>query len=100
LRAREGVLEHLRTGQEGKSIVSIHIDGLVATWGLRHRGDRLKLDSTNAATPCLTPGATVQFTYRTRVPLPLVPFVTDEFASIPVTATHTQTVDQYSQVRP
>jgi Flp pilus assembly pilin Flp len=53
-----------------------------------------------SATPCLTPGATVQFTYRTRVPLPLVPFVTDEFASIPVTATHTQTVDEYSQVRP
>lgn len=58
------------------------------------------LEVTCSTSPCLTPGATVRFTYQTRVPLPLVPFVTDEFASIPVTATHTQTVDEYSQVRP
>jgi hypothetical protein len=58
------------------------------------------LEVSCTATPCLTPGGTVQFTYRTRVPLPLVPFVSDELASISVEATHTQVVDRYSQVRP
>lgn len=53
-----------------------------------------------SSTPCLTPGGTVQFTYRTSVPLPLVPFISAEVASIPVEATHTQVVDEYSQVRP
>ena len=54
-----------------------------------------------SATPCLTPGATVQVTYRTRVSLPfLSSFAGPEFASIPVSATHTQVVDQYSEVRP
>lgn len=54
-----------------------------------------------SATPCLTPGATVQVTYRTRVPLPLLPALAPEgLASIPVTATHTQVVDRYAEVRP
>lgn len=54
-----------------------------------------------SATPCLTPGGTVQVVYRTDVALPfLPPFVSRNLASIPVTATHTQVVDRYSEVRP
>lgn len=54
-----------------------------------------------SASPCLTPGATVRFTYRTEVELPLIPVFGDRsLLSIPVTATHTQTVDSYSPVRP
>ena len=53
-----------------------------------------------SATPCLTPGATVQVTYRTRVSLPFLPSLADQgLASIPVSATHTQVVDRYSEVR-
>ena len=52
-------------------------------------------------TPCLTPGATVQVSYRTRVTLPYLPsFVGHEIASVPVSATHQQVVDEYSEVRP
>lgn len=54
-----------------------------------------------SASPCLTPGATVQVTFRSRVLLPYLPaLVPDRLASIPVTATHTQVVDQYTEVRP
>lgn len=54
-----------------------------------------------SASPCLTPGATVQFTYRTTVELPFLPVIgSKELASIPVTATHTQVVDEYTEVRP
>ncbi len=54
-----------------------------------------------STTPCLTPGATVRFSYRTTVNLPFLPkFGSHELASVPVTASHTQTVDQYSEVRP
>lgn len=54
-----------------------------------------------SATPCLTPGATVQVTYHTRVSLPLLPALgPGGFASIPLTATHAQVVDRYSEVRP
>lgn len=54
-----------------------------------------------SATPCLTPGASVQFTYRTSVDLPLIPVFGDRsMASIPIAATHTQMVDVYSETRP
>ncbi len=54
-----------------------------------------------SATPCLTPGATVKFSYRTSVRLPFLPaFASTPIASIPITASHTQTVDEYSEVRP
>lgn len=54
-----------------------------------------------SATPCLTPGATVRVTYSTRVPLPFLPAVAPEgLAGIPLTATHTQVVDHYTEVRP
>ncbi len=54
-----------------------------------------------SATPCLTPGATVKFSYRTTVKLPFLPeFASTDLASIPITASHTQTVDEYSEVRP
>lgn len=54
-----------------------------------------------SATPCLTPGATVQVTYQTVVALPfLPPLASKNLASIPVSATHTQVVDRYSEVRP
>jgi hypothetical protein len=54
-----------------------------------------------SASPCLTPGATVQFTYRTTVELPFLPVIgSQELASIPVTAQHTQVVDEYTEVRP
>ena len=51
--------------------------------------------------PCLTPGATVSFHYRTTVELPLLPDVAaTHLASISITATHSQAVDEYSEVRP
>ncbi len=54
-----------------------------------------------STTPCLTPGATVKFSYRTTVKLPFLPeFASTDLASIPITASHTQTVDEYSEVRP
>lgn len=54
-----------------------------------------------SATPCLTPGATVQVTYRSTVRLPFMPVIgSREIVSIPVTATHTQVVDDYSEIRP
>jgi hypothetical protein len=51
------------------------------------------------ATPCLTPGERVQVSYRTRVQLPWVPAGVG-VASVPVSATHTEVVDTYSEVRP
>lgn len=63
--------------------------------------NRSDLVITCSATPCLTPGATVRVTYRSEVRLPLVPEMGGRgLASIPVTATHTQVVDEYSEVRP
>jgi hypothetical protein len=58
-----------------------------------------QLQITCSRTPCLTPGATVQVSYRTAVQLPLLP---DGFglATFPISATHTQVVDVYSEVRP
>jgi Flp pilus assembly pilin Flp len=54
-----------------------------------------------STTPCLTPGGTVSFSYRTTVKVPLLPeFASTDLASIPITASHTQTVDEYSEVRP
>ncbi|MCZ3385569.1 MAG: pilus assembly protein [Actinomycetia bacterium] len=52
-------------------------------------------------TPCLTPGATVVFTYRTTVDLPFVPQLgSADLTSVPITASHTQTVDEYTAIRP
>ena len=54
-----------------------------------------------SATPCLTPGATVQVSYRSTVRLPFVPVLgSREIASVPISATHTQVVDEYSEIRP
>ena len=54
-----------------------------------------------STSPCLTPGATVRFSYRTTVKLPLLPgLASADLASIPITASHTQIVDEYSEVRP
>jgi hypothetical protein len=54
-----------------------------------------------SAAPCLTPGATVQVSYETRVTLPWLPTIGGfDIISIPVSATHQQTVDEYSEVRP
>ncbi len=54
-----------------------------------------------SSTPCLTPGATVRFTYRATVKLPFIAaFASADLATIPITASHTQTVDEYSEVRP
>jgi hypothetical protein len=54
-----------------------------------------------SAVPCLTPGATVQVTYQTRVTLPWLPNVGGfDIVSIPVSATHVQVVDEYTEVRP
>ena len=54
-----------------------------------------------STTPCLTPGATVRFSYRTTVTLPFLPGLASvDLASVPITAAHTQTVDEYSEVRP
>ncbi|MFL6179885.1 MAG: pilus assembly protein [Actinomycetes bacterium] len=54
-----------------------------------------------SATPCLTPGATVQVSYQTRVTLPWLPAIGGfEMVSVPVSATHLQVVDEYTEVRP
>lgn len=54
-----------------------------------------------SATPCLTPGATVKVAYRTTVPLPFIPVIgSREMVTIPITAAHTQVVDEYSEIRP
>jgi len=54
-----------------------------------------------SASPCLTPGATISFSYQTRVNLPIIPvFGEQSVASIPIRAVHTQVVDVYSEIRP
>ena len=54
-----------------------------------------------SASPCLTPGASVQVSFRTRVELPLIPVFGDQsLASIPIESSHTQLVDTYSELRP
>lgn len=54
-----------------------------------------------SATPCLTPGATVKVTYRSAVRLPFVPVIgAREVVTVPITATHSQVVDEYSEIRP
>lgn len=58
-----------------------------------------ELDISCSASPCLTPGATVQVSYQTRVGLPWLPAGLS-IASIPVSATHTEVVDTYTEVRP
>jgi Flp pilus assembly protein TadG len=78
----------------------------VAAAGLALADHGIELDSadleiTCSATPCLTPGATVQVSYRSHVRLPLVPAMAGhDIASISVTASHTQVVDEYTEVRP
>jgi Flp pilus assembly protein TadG len=53
------------------------------------------------ADPCLTPGARVRVEVDVVVGLPFVPWLGDGPAgSVPVRASHTQTVDVYSAVRP
>lgn len=71
----------------------------LADHGLPLESDALSISC--SATPCLTPGATVLFRYRTTVTLPFLPdLARTDLASVPITASHTQTVDQYSEVRP
>jgi hypothetical protein len=53
-----------------------------------------------SASPCLTPGASVRVSFQAQVELPMVPAFADQGSSIPVSATHTQVVDVYSEVRP
>ncbi|MEO8105958.1 MAG: pilus assembly protein [Actinomycetes bacterium] len=54
-----------------------------------------------SASPCLTPGASVQVTYRSTVRLPFLPVLgSREIASVPISATHTQVVDEYTEIRP
>lgn len=63
--------------------------------------DPVDLAVSCSASPCLTPGATVRFTYRTRVQLPFIgTMIGEEFASIPITAAHSEVVDEYSEIRP
>jgi len=63
--------------------------------------DRSDLTITCSATPCLTPGATVRVSYQAHVRLPLVPAMAGhDIASISISATHTQVVDEYSEIRP
>jgi len=54
-----------------------------------------------SASPCLTPGATVRISYRSTVRLPMVPTFGDQsLASVPITAAHTQVVDEFTEIRP
>lgn len=54
-----------------------------------------------SATPCLTPGATVQISFQTHVALPLIPVFGDRgVASIPIESSHVQVIDEYSELRP
>ena len=63
--------------------------------------DPISLTLSCSATPCLTPGATVKVSYRSSVRLPFVPVIgSRKIVSVPITASHTQVVDQYSEIRP
>lgn len=63
--------------------------------------DPTSLTLSCSASPCLTPGATVKVTYRSTVRLPFVPVIgSREIISVPITASHTQVVDEYSEIRP
>ena len=63
--------------------------------------DPADLSISCSASPCLTPGATVQVSYRTHVRLPFLPAIGGtEVVSVPVFASHRQVVDEYSEVRP
>ena len=54
-----------------------------------------------SASPCLTPGASVRVSFHTEVSLPLLPGVgTGNLTSLPVSASHTEVVDRYSEIRP
>lgn len=73
-------------------------------WALRDQG--IDVDPAQAASitcstdPCLTPGSDVSVTVAVQVPLPAVPaFVSSTVPlSVPVSATHTQVVDEFRVV--
>lgn len=73
-------------------------------WALRDQGiDTDPADAvrvTCAADPCLTPGADVSVTVSVQVPLPAVPAGVSRVVplSVPVSATHTQVVDEFRVV--
>lgn len=75
-----------------------------ASIALRDHGVEMQAGSLSfscSATPCLSPGATVQVTYATTVRLPFLPVIgTEELVKIPISASHIQVVDAYSEVRP
>ncbi|HVQ87913.1 MAG TPA: hypothetical protein VMT88_07000 [Actinomycetes bacterium] len=59
-----------------------------------------ELAITCSASPCLTPGGRVRVSFSTEVELPLIPGISSGLVAIPISATHTQTVDVYSDLRP
>lgn len=54
-----------------------------------------------SASPCLTPGATVEISFNAHVVLPLIPVFGDRgVASIPIESSHVQVIDEFSELRP
>jgi hypothetical protein len=99
--AREGARIVVTTADEERA-------GTLVTaavgWALRDQG--IDADPAQAASvtcssdPCLTPGSDVSVTVAVEVPLPAVPaFVSSAVPlSVPVSATHTQVVDEFRVV--
>lgn len=63
--------------------------------------DMVRITFDCSATPCLTPNARLTVRVETTVPLPWTPDVLGRpTAAVPIVATHTETVDPYTPVRP
>jgi Flp pilus assembly protein TadG len=75
-----------------------------ASIALRDHGVEMQPGSLSfscSTTPCLSPGATVRVTYATTVRLPFLPVLgSQELVKIPISSSHIQVVDEYSEVRP
>jgi hypothetical protein len=99
--AREGARIVVTTADEERA-------GTLVTaavgWALRDQG--IDADPAQAASvtcssdPCLTPGSDVSVTVAVEVPLPAVPAIVSSAVplSVPVSATHTQVVDEFRVV--
>jgi len=61
---------------------------------------RVRTRFTCAAKPCLSPGARVDVTLSTSVPVPFVPAFMKGLSSIPMSAKQSVVVDVYRQERP
>lgn len=99
--AREAARGYVTTpdGGDGETRARAAATLALADQGLDHGAVTITFECT--ASPCLTPTAQLTVRVTTTVALPWVPDVLGQpAAAIPVVASHTETVDPYTAVRP